>query len=268
MILDKEVEIKNNYRIKKRYEMFGLDVSKEFIKVPIEMMSSGSHVIITSVCDICKFESKMMFKTYVKQTEYDGINYCEKCSLIKKRKRILEKYGVENYTETPDFKSKSKKTCQSKYGRDFFQSTEEYKNKIKETCQRKYGVNNYANTYECQEKMKKTRIENKNQINDKKKTEFNIYRDKVRRETKKYKIMLFENWNGFDFYDGEYINNYRELHHNDKNYPTIDHKISIYQGFINNLSIEDVSNIFNLCITKRCINSRKNNKSYYNLISK
>ena len=260
MILDKEVEIRNNYRIKKRYQELGLDVSGDFIKVPIEMVSSGSHVIITSFCDVCNYEKKMMFKTYMRQIKYDGFNYCEKCSLVKKKKRILENYGVENYTQTDEFKSKSKKTCQLKYNKDFYQSTEEYKNQVKQTCQSKYGVNNYAKTPECQEKMKKTRIVNKNQIGEVHKREFDIYREKIRSETKKNKSILYEQWNGYDYYDGQYIKDNLELHYNHKNYPTIDHIISIYKGFINKLTIEEISCISYLCITKRNINSKKRHK--------
>ena len=86
--------------------------------------------------------------------------------------------------------------------------------------------------------MKKTRIVNKNQIGEVHKREFDIYREKIRSETKKNKSILYEQWNGYDYYDGQYIKDNLELHYNHKNYPTIDHIISIYKGFINKLTIE------------------------------
>lgn len=51
------------------------------------------------------------------------------------------------------------------------------------------------------------------------------------------------------------------------NYPTIDHKISVYYGFINNISPEEIGDISNLCITKRWINSTKRDsiESEFNL---
>lgn len=61
-----------------------------------------------------------------------------------------------------------------------------------------------------------------------------------------------------DYYDGEYIKNNIKLKHTDKNFPTIDHKISIYSGYKNNLSVDEIANIDNLCITKRFLNSKKN----------
>ena len=70
--------------------------------------------------------------------------------------------------------------------------------------------------------------------------------------------VLFSLWDGIDFYDGENIIDNMNLHHNDRLYPTVDHKISIYNGFKNNISIEVISSIDNLCITKRHINSTKN----------
>ena len=61
MLLDKEVLIKNNGRIRKHYENLGLDVSKEFIAVPIDLVTKGSHVKVSCSCDICG-DTKNMVK--------------------------------------------------------------------------------------------------------------------------------------------------------------------------------------------------------------
>ena len=45
----------------------------------------------------------------------------------------------------------------------------------------------------------------------------------------------------------------------------IDHKISIFHGFINNIDPILISDISNLCITKRYINSSKQTKSTWNI---
>ena len=37
----------------------------------------------------------------------------------------------------------------------------------------------------------------------------------------------------------------------------MDHKISVYYGFLNNFSVEDISCIENLCFTKNKLNSQK-----------
>jgi hypothetical protein len=74
---------------------------------------------------------------------------------------------------------------------------------------------------------------------------------------------LLESWDGYDFYDGEYIKNNFQLHYFDNKYPTIDHKISIYDGFISGISPVEISNIKNLCFTKRITNIIKNKNSIH-----
>jgi hypothetical protein len=142
MIITKLTTIKNNGRIKSHYQSLGLDVNGEFIQVPIELLTSGSKAVIEYTCDICGDVKKGHYKTYKKSILFDGLFYCSKCSIIKKRKSIKEKYGVESYTETKEFKEKSKKTCLEKYGHEFYQNSEEYKQKVSETCLEKYGCNN------------------------------------------------------------------------------------------------------------------------------
>jgi len=48
---------------------------------------------------------------------------------------------------------------------------------------------------------------------------------------------------------------------NDRMYRTIDHKISIYYGYMNKIDADIISSIENLCITKRFINSKKSAKT-------
>ena len=62
-------------------------------------------------------------------------------------------------------------------------------------------------------------------------------------------------------YDNEYIKDNLQFDCNDRRYPTIDHKISVKNGFINNIDPSIIGNVENLCITKRCINSSKNSKN-------
>lgn len=97
-------------------------------------------------------------------------------------------------------------------------------------------------------------------------SEYEIYHKKVVNLTRINKKKVFENWNGYDYYDGQYIKNNFNLNTSDKNYPTIDHKTSVYYGFLNNISVEYICSEENLCITKRSINSTKrhlNESEYY-----
>lgn len=93
--------------------------------------------------------------------------------------------------------------------------------------------------------------------------DFNKYRKIVNRFTYKSKKELYKNWNGFDYYDSEYIKNNLSLLSKDMKYPTVDHKISIHEGFIKNIPPYIIGNIDNICITKRIINLLKRNKQNY-----
>ena len=92
--------------------------------------------------------------------------------------------------------------------------------------------------------------------------EFSNYKKEVRKLTKRVKNKLYKDWDGYDFYDREYIKDYLNLNYDNKKYPTIDHKISIYEGFYKEIKAEEISCINNLCITKRSLNSSKRNKDF------
>lgn len=114
-------------------------------------------------------------------------------------------------------------------------------------------------------KSKKTRIDTGNQIPDEFLTDFRKYRKQVTSMTNKNKKILLESWNGLDYYDGEYIRDNFSLNKYDKKYPTIDHKYSVLNGFLNNITPNDISKLENLCFTKRTNNSKKSSNNFLSL---
>ena len=123
-----------------------------------------------------------------------------------------------------------------------------------------YGQSKYNNSY----KMIKTKEEKGIYIPLSSVDDFKKYRKLVNRLTMRFKKSLFDNWNGFDFYDNEYIKkNLTTIKSNDMNYPTIDHKISLFEGFNKNIPPYIIGGIENLCITKRKINLLKSNKENF-----
>ena len=204
-------------------------------------------------------------KEKIKKTNLEryGVEYGFQNQNIKNKikKTNLERYGVENPVQYDDFKEKMKTTSFNKYGFSYPLQSFEVKEKIKETNLERYGVENPGQSKEIKNKIKKTRISNGTQISDDLKTDFQIYKDNVYNATLLLKQDLLNNWDGYDYYDKEYIKDNFSLDRNDLSYPTIDHKISIYYGFINNLKEEEIFNINNLCITKRTINCKKNRLS-------
>ena len=102
-------------------------------------------------------------------------------------------------------------------------------------------------------------------ISSTEKSEYIKYRKLVDNLTKRNKKKLIEDWDGFDFYDGENIEQNFLLDYNDERYPTIDHKISIFEGFKKGYQVEEISSLNNLCLTKRKNNimkSFKNDKEF------
>ncbi len=161
MILSKIAKVRNNPRIRKFYNDLGLDTSVEFIEVPISLLTKGSQSLISCKCDLCEEKKEMSYKTYNYRIKFDGLYYCSKCCLIKKEKTLMSKYGVKSYTQSEDFKNKSKETCIEKYGHEFYQSSDEYKNKIIQTCTDKYGCENVMQNKEHFDTQSKSSLKTK-----------------------------------------------------------------------------------------------------------
>ena len=194
------------------------------------------------------------------------------------KKTNLEKYGTENPSNNQDVKNKRIETNNKLYGADHPMKNNEIVLKKKKTNLERYGDENYTNPekrmktkeirygdpyYFNVEKGKETKLKKGLIVPNEKLTEWEIYKKLVKNITNKYKKELFENWDGHDYYDNEYIKGNLNLKPIDRFYPTIDHKTSIHYGFINNIPPETIGDISNLCITKKYINSSKRNKIIY-----
>lgn len=200
--------------------------------------------------------------------------------VLKSKNKMLQKWGVDHYSKTDEFKDrikeikldvieKIKQTCLERYGADWPSKLEDFKlkydlkkeetiQKIKQTCLERYGVDNVSKVESITDKARISKIESGLSIPDELLTEWALYKREVRNLTNRVKKILYEKWNGYDYYDNEYIKGNFSYSPLSRNYPTIDHKISTYYGFINNIDPKEISDLSNLCITKRSINSQKN----------
>lgn len=276
MILSKEVEVVLNSANMNHFNSLGYENLKKGNKIiiPIEHLTKGSHSIVKVKCDICGEERELVYRYYTKSLKSNGYYVCSsKCGQLKIKKTKLEKYGNENYFNS----EKAKKTCLEKYGFENPSQIEKFKDKRKDTMLDRHGVEYYVMNKEFKGKSEKTSLENYGTLHpmmsDKMKkikkvyylkngfnvetNEFELYKNKVYLLTKKIKQSLLDLWDGMDHYDGECIKDNFNLKYYDGNYPTIDHKISIFEGFKNNIGAEEIADISNLCFTKRCINSKK-----------
>jgi hypothetical protein len=242
MLITKEVEIKVNASVVPYFRRLGYITGKnKMLVVPVEHLNKGSHSVVEVSCDICGEVNNMPYKKYLTSVYFDSKYYCRlnKCFTKKVRLGTIEKYGVENTSKLKSFQDKWKKTNLERYGVENTFQSEEAKIKIRE----KGG---WLNDDDLVGYIKYSRI--------------------VRRLTLRNRKNMLENWNGFDFYDGEYIRDNFNIDFNDPKYPCIDHKISIRNGYLDGISEEFLSSIDNLCFTKRFINSKKKTQNHKDFI--
>ena len=257
MLITKEVEIIVNSVVVPYFRNLGYITGKnQKLVIPIEHLNKGSHSIVDVKCDLCGCINKIPYKVYLKLTEYDGNYYCRvnKCFLEKTKKTNMDKYNVIYTSNLKEKQDKWKQTNLEKYGFENVFQNEEIKEKI-----RQYYRDNF-NGAEWNTQIKEVRDKN-GWIPDENLIGFTKYLRIVRRLTNRNKKELMENWDGIDYYDNEYIRDNFNLKNTNKNYPTIDHKISLKYGYINTISEEQIASIDNLCITKRYINSSKHSRT-------
>lgn len=272
MLIDEYINIRiNNKNIEHFINLNYICKYNEIIKIKTKDLKNNSHTKVNVECDICNKPNNIKYQDYCKSLKTYNIYTCPVCKTFKYIQSCMVKYNTDNVSKSDIIKTKKENTCLEKYGvKNPFES-EEIKNNIKEYYMTNFNVSHPNRIDEVKQKSKDTRIKNNFQIPDNLLSELQIYYKNVKKETYKFKKELYKNWNGFDYYDNEYILEYKKLNPNNRNYPSIDHKISVYEGFMNNIDYKIIGNINNLCITKRTINSSKRNMNeleYKNKLNK
>jgi hypothetical protein len=229
MLLTTEVVIRINIYNRHIYPDYNYG---ECVKSNTSKLPKGSGIKVSVRCDYCGFEKKIEYRKYLKNTKHESVKYScsNKCSIVKYKETCMESYGVDNAFKLDIFKDRYKETCMLKYGVDNALKDKEFSNKMVRT---KENMGIYSKNI----------------------SEYKLYSNKCRSLTFKVKKEFIKNWNGYDFYDSEFILNNFNLDSMCPSYPTIDHKIPILEGFKNKIDPIEISSIENLCITKRSINS-------------
>jgi len=284
MLITTEIFIKVNGNLVKYYQNLGYNVPHKHVNicVKIEHLSHSSNKKVLVKCDYCGNEKEITYARYNKNIKYGKVKYsCSiKCSLEKMKMTTFDKYGVEYVSQLEEVKNKKIETCLLNNGVSYPTQSKEIMEKQKKTNIIKYGVEYSFLNEDVKKKSLKTLFDNYGVDQNLKSEEirgniyykwinnnhrvfnsgFIIYKKIVKSITNKIRDELFEKWDGYDYYDGEYIKNNSQ----DKNYPTIDHKISTMNGYINKIPPEIIGRIDNLCITKLYINSSKGSKNFDN----
>ena len=117
-----------------------------------------------------------------------------------------------------------------------------------------------ANSLEAIEKRKKTWEVTGRLFNFKENKDWKRFYKKCDALTRAIKVEMLKEWDGYDYYDGEYIKPYLELSVHHKNYPTLDHKYPRSKAFQDGLTPYEITVKENLVWTKRTNNSKKGNR--------
>jgi hypothetical protein len=282
MIINKSIEIKISKKNIDHFLCYHKDIKlRDIIQVDPNNLQKSSNVKVDVSCDVCGIERTIKYQAYIKNInscEEYPIYTCDKCSHVKIKSFNQKKYGVDYFSQTDEYNDKFKSTMMERYGVEYTLQSEELRDKVKKTNLEKFG---FENPFMDGDRIRKIfndkyGVDHPSKLLDdcgeskfftncwtprSKKSEWNLYKSTVRNQTKQ-NIKLLD-WDGTDFYDGTYIMDNFTLHHFDNDYPTIDHKISIYDGFLNNISTHIISSVDNICWTKRIINITKNKKSHY-----
>ena len=119
MILTRDIDIKISESNYQYYDDLGYDVAiGENIKIPVELMSKGSHYKIVCKCDGCGIEKEVIFKNYIKYDNNWGEYFCRKCSEKKRKETLRKNFGVDYPIQNKKVLSKMKNTLIEKYGVD------------------------------------------------------------------------------------------------------------------------------------------------------
>jgi hypothetical protein len=259
MIVTKFIDMRWSGSNRKIYEELGyiFTMNGDFFKVKTEHLSKGSHTIITVECDNCHEQHDKIYKSYNNCVNNGGFYVCSGCRFEKTKLTNMKNHGVENVSVLPEVRlklSKSKK-----------ENAVELLEKRTKTNVLRYGC---ENPFQIQsiidsnvDKCKITKIKNGHILPDEKMKPFLAYKRIVTKLTNRVKKDILLNWNGYDFYDGEFIKDNFCFGCTHSNYPTIDHKISTRYGFENGIPPEEIASIDNLCITKKGINTSKYTKT-------
>lgn len=242
MIKETNIKLKLNAKTIKHYWDIGYSgTTGDIININIDDLTKGSHVLITAICHKCQIERNIPYKSYLKNFSNNNMYLCHKCCDDKKKLTSLKNYGVERPLQSKIVLDKLQNTNRERYGVNHYMLTNEFLNND--------DINN---------RRKQTRIKNGNQILDNDYNNWINYQRIVRNETRRIKKKILLEWDGYDYYDNEYIKcNLNKYESGDLNYPTLDHKISLRYGFENGIQPLDLCNISNICVTKNKHNISK-----------
>tara|TARA_R110000744_G_scaffold362730_1_gene470844 strand:- start:29 stop:682 length:654 start_codon:yes stop_codon:yes gene_type:complete len=212
----------------------------------------------TYVCSCC--ENTFIRKYIISKPRNGKETHKKYCS---KECRQAERKKERNFTSclqcnTPirvyprELKENIKRYCSNKCQGNWVSE-----NESEERAQRASHMREFRDNEEAWKKGLETRKENGNIITE---HSWKQYWKKCDYLTRKLRKQMIQDWDGYDYIDGEYIRENLDLHYSHKRYPTLDHVVPRSECFKQGLTPEEATQPSNLKWTTRINNSKKHNK--------
>ena len=172
----------------------------------------------------------------------------------------MVKYGVSHTSHIADIQHKIRQSAIERY------SDPSFLLKCKLLLCNKYGVDNISKLHWVKNKVRDTNELSGRWLPLHLVSDFTRYRRLCTVETNRHKSKLFDTWDGTCFYEHKKLLTDSALCH-DPMYRTIDHKISIFNGFISSTDPTIIGAYENLCICSLHINSKKGRQNIKDFIN-
>ena len=135
--------IKNNYP---EFYQYILDNYPEELTWSEKLYWYKHNLSSPGKCKVCGKNTK--YVDFIKGYRIYCSSKCCNSDLEKKlqtKQSCLEKYGVENISQSQEIRNKVKQTCLEKYGVEHPFQSQEVQNKYKQTCLERYGTEHFTN---------------------------------------------------------------------------------------------------------------------------
>ena len=144
MIKEDKVAVTGHPRNLKHYQGLGYDISvrKDIEVDPLHLMP-GTMTKVTTVCQKCGRETSNTFKDYYIST--DSLTtpfYCKGCNQVKNKATSIANWGVDNPMRSSVVRERVRSTVKERYGVEHYSQTDEYKRKYALTSLERFGVEN------------------------------------------------------------------------------------------------------------------------------
>jgi hypothetical protein len=161
MIITESIKVKVNSKHVSKYRALGYICKvNEIIELKVEDLSYGSNIIVEAICDICNNKKEIKYRDYLSNKRNNSLFSCSvKCSVVKREKTTIGKYGVSHHMKIESVKEKIKQTNLERYGVNNPNKLESIKEKIKQTNLERYGAISNLKIESVKEKIKQTNLE-------------------------------------------------------------------------------------------------------------